>query len=362
MGGLENAARNGSGKGGGKVFHAQDEANAPWNEKTLWQLQARRFERETQRLSDLSVRTMMDMDRIALAARIEAGWQDIPKKPLRAQQAAAAREAVLRTIEMQADCLCAQEHALCERMLITGGCTRINDAQEMDAARALSLRLLAHVGLDGGQPSVALEPEFAPALEAAFSRPEHARIRMRMFSFAATVSAALYLSGVLDDAVPQRLFCAQVLGEREPDEEALALARHYLWAGFDCVDYPGGVLLVHPGVTEIAGMMPGGEQLAQFTAQELLGGMNGILPQEEQLDEVLCRAIEDALRPGFDVQECVRGLRILCKQGAPMSALYEVLDGLLMVRRTARMDAALRAMHAGVVRWHGAVQPAVVLQ
>ena len=335
------------------VFRSEDEKTLPWSERMLTQLLERRFERGVRALAPLRVRTMAEMDMRSLTARIEACWQDVERKPLRMQQVQVACEAVLRTIERQADCLGAQEHALCERMLIAGGKTCLHDVQELDAARALSLRLLAHVGLESEQPVAMLEPLFATALENAFSRPEHARIRMRLFSFAATVSAALYLAGVIDDGAPQRLFAQQVLGMGETDEEALQLARQYLWAEFDCVDYEGGVLLLHPAVTEPFKIASGNTQLETFTARELLGGMNGILPQEEQSEEALLRAVEGTLRPGVDAQESVRHLRLLSKQGAPIEALFEVMDTLLMVRRTPRLNAAIEALHTQAVRWCG---------
>ena len=91
--------------------------------------------------------------------------------------------------------------------------------------------------------------------------------------------------------------------------------------------------------------------------------MQGILPQEEPLEDALKRAIDGALRPGVEMDESVQSLRLLCKQNAPVSALQEVLDSLLMVRRTERMDAALAAMHAGAVRWNGVQESvAAVLQ
>ena len=346
------------------MFRSDEICETPWNERTLWQLRAQRFEQEVKCLQPLRARSLAQMDRQTLTARIEACWQDVARKPLRIQQAAAAQEAVLRTIERQADCLSMEEHALCERLFAAGGCAHLTHAQELDAARALSLRLLAHVGTEGGVPVAALDTDFAPALEAAFSRKEHAQMRMRLFTYQATVCAALYLAGVLDDRAPQRLFTAQVLGLSEPDEESLALARHYLWASFDCVDYEDGVLLAHPAIIHPRALARrGGAQLESFTARELLGGMQGILPQEEPLEDALKRAIDGALRPGVEMDESVQSLRLLCKQNVPVSALQEVLDSLLMVRRTERMDAALAAMHAGVVRWNGAQESvAAVLQ
>ena len=345
-----------------RLFRTDEDCKAPWSERTLEQLRAQRYEREVMRLGALETRPLSALDMRALTARIEACWQDIPRKPLRAQQAAVAQQAVLRTIERQADCLSAQEHALCERLFMAGGRAALADAQELDAARALSLRLLARVGMADGMPTVVLEADFARALEAAFSREEHARMRMRLFTCQATVCAALYLAGVLDDRAPQQLFTAQVLGLSEPDQDALELARHYLWASFDCMDYEDGVLLIHPAVANPQALThKHGVRLEQFTTRELLGGMQGILPQEEPLEDALTRALSGALRPGVDVAESVRTLRLLCKQGAPVDALREVTDGLLMVRRTERMDAALLSMHAGAVRWNGAEEPAAAL-
>lgn len=333
------------------MFRSNQEHQIPWGERTLSALRAQRFDRAVRQLPPLTHHSLEQMDMRALTARIEGCWQDIPRKPLRAQQASVAQAAVLRTIERQADCLSQQEHALCERLLAQGGSVRIIDAQEMDAAQALSLRLLAHVGLVGEAPMLTLDACFAPALEQAFGREAHARTRMRLFAYQATVCAALYLAGVLDDREPQRLFTVQVLGEEDADEEALQLARRYLWASFDCVDYEDGVLLVHPAVTDPHALARTGARLGAFTARELLGGMQGILPQEEPLEDALRRALSGALRPGTDEAECVRSLRLLCKQGAPLKALEEVLDSMLMVCRTPRMHAALGAMHAGVVRW-----------
>jgi hypothetical protein len=345
------------------LFRSNEERRMPWEERTLWTLREQRFERTAHALGTLRVQAMEEMDMRELTQRIEACWQDIPRKPLRTQQAAVARDAVLRAMPRQADCLSQEEHALCERLLLAEGSVCLRNAQELDAARALSLRLFVHAGVKDGRPMAVLDPYFAGALERALSREAHARVRMRLFAFQATVCAALYLAGALDDRAPQRLFTSQVLGLEEPDEEALALARHYLWASFDCEDYEDGVLLVHPALADPQAIVKnGGAHLTGFTARELLGGMQGILPQEEPYDEALKRAIGDALRPGVDLDEGVRSLRLLCKQDAPMDALEEVLDSLLMVRRTERMQSALQALHAGAVRWNGAQACASVLQ
>lgn len=58
---------------------------------------------------------------------------------------------VLETIDAQADCLSNEEHELVERAIILGGTAQIEDAAELEAARALSLRLWANIGLISDQ-------------------------------------------------------------------------------------------------------------------------------------------------------------------------------------------------------------------
>lgn len=334
------------------MFRSEEWHSADWTERTLYAMRERRFSERVALLSELTPQTIFHMDMRELTTRIEGCWQDIPRKPMRAQQVTAAQEVILGTIERQADCLSQEEHALIERMLILGGSARITDLQELDAAEALSLRLWADVGMLEGVPTVRLFDDVTQPLARAFARPEHTKLRMRLFSFQATLCAALYLAGVIDDRTPQMLFTQQVLCSDESDEEALQLARRFLWASFDCVDYEDGVLLVHSAVSEPHKLARGRRpQIEKFTAHELLGGMQGILPQEEPLEEALVSAIDGALRKGMDAQECAQSLRLLSKQGAPIEALREVLSSMLMVYCTPIMQTALEDMHYGVVRW-----------
>lgn len=334
------------------MFRTGDRPDAEWPERALSRAQRARMERVSASLGPVRADAFEGRSAKELWETIERCWQDVAKKPMRAQQEQAAREAVLRGLERQADCLSSGEHTLVERLLILDGGVTVTDYEELCAAQALCRRLWADVGLQDGRPFVRLDATLAQPLTQAMARPEHASVRMRIFSFEATVAAALYIAGALDDRTPQALFARQVLLTDEQDEEAMHLARHYLWAGFDCVDYEDGVLLLHPALYDPAPVLRGVRpELTSFTAEQIVGGMQGIMPQEEPAQRALERAIAGALRAGEDAEECATELRMLAKQGADFDALREVLSGRVTVMPGGAMERALRAMLEATPSW-----------
>ncbi len=337
--------------------------DAEWADRTLDRAQKNRFERAVAAMRPVRRNAFEGKSAQELSRTIEQCWQDVPKKPLRMQQEQEARRAVLRSLERQADCLSAGEHALVERLLILDGCALIVDYEELCAAQALALRLWADVGIQEGKPVVRLDETLMAPLAVALARPEHAGVRMRLFSFEATVSAALYIAGALDDRTPERLFCTQVLLADERDEEARSLARQYLWASFDCMDYADGVLLLHPALYDpepvLCGMRP---ELCSFTAAQILGGMQGILPEEEGAQRAMAQALTGALRSGEDAEACAQELRLLIKQGADEQALRAVLAGRVTVMPGSTMMRALHTMLRAVPRWVCEVEQAAMLQ
>jgi len=184
---------------------------------------------------------------------------------------------------------------------------------------------------------------------------------MRLFSVHATLSGLLYIAGALDDRAPQRLFMQQVLQAGPEDEEASHLAQQYLWAAYDCVDYPQGVLLVHSALADPSAFAFGlacPPEAPELDAAQLLGGMQGVLPVEEPLDAALAAVLKHALRPSQNVAWCVQELRLLAKQGAPLEALHHVLAPKLCVLETPAIRHAVRALWQGVPRWEGCyIQP-----
>ena len=134
------------------MFRQADTFAGGWNEKTIESMRRRRFENRVRQLSALGAESLENIGTHAFQRKLEHCWQEIEKKPIRKQQEASVKSAVLLSLERHADCLSHEEHELVERALILGGSVQINDLAELDAAMALSLRFWAHVGLVDGKP------------------------------------------------------------------------------------------------------------------------------------------------------------------------------------------------------------------
>lgn len=57
------------------------------------------------------------------------------------------------------------------------------------------------------------------------------------------------------------------------------------------------------------------------------------------MNDKLTRALRGALRPGIDPGDAAEDLRLLVKQGAPLSGVREALSGLLCVMPGAELEA-----------------------
>lgn len=324
-----------------------------WTEKTIEAMQRRRFEQQVAQLPPLGANRLHALMPAAFSRRIERCWQDIEKKPMRAQQLSAVWQSVLSTLERQADCLSHEEHELVERALILGGSAQIEDAAELEAARALSLRLWASVGLVSGRPYVELETPVLEPVARAFAREAHEQTRRKLASFSAQVTGMLYRVGAMDDRQPQQALVRELQDCGESDELLMQLARCYLWASYDCVDYSGGVMLVHAALADPSGLITSSMRRTRLFLPtcEAFGAQMDILPEEIPLQRDLERAIHGALRDGFQAEDVARNLRFLCKQGAPLSAMEEVLQGALIVYVSARMRGALENMYLRMPKW-----------
>ncbi len=143
-----------------------------------------------------------------------------------------------------------------------------------------------------------------------------------------------------------------------------SLITRYLRAGFDYTQsVRGEVLLVHPGLAEpelLFRSLSGIEvPESHLTREMMLGGMNGILPEEIASAEAMRGALVGAVRPEYDEAETLEDLRMMAKQGASFSEMREVLESMLCVLPTPWMLSALRQLHMQAVRWIG--MPSAVL-
>lgn len=342
------------------MFRQEEITIGGWQEKTIGEMQRRRFEKAVAQLQPLGAARLEEMPPALFLRRIEQSWQDIERKPMRGMQMRQVIRSVLASVERHADCLSRDEHDLVERALILGGSAQIEDISELEAARALSLRLWACVGLVSGKPYIELiSPVIRPAARA-FARKAHADIRRRFDLANGCLTQALYRAGALDDRQPQKLILKEVLHADMRDELTVQLARKYLWASYDCVDYSDGVMLVHPALADPHHLIAlSRRRCVSLTSFAAHGGME-ILPEEIPLEMTLERAISGALRDGLYATDVARSLRFLCKQGAPLSALEEVLQNSLIVCISPAMRGALMQMYLRIPKWIECAEMAAV--
>ena len=345
------------------MFRQEEIIVGGWREKTIEAMQKRRFEQCVAQLPPLGAQRLSQLSPAAFERRLEQCWQDVQRKPMRAQQLSQLWKSVLRSIDMQADCLSREEHELVERALILGGCVQIEDTQELEAARALSLRLWANVGLVSGKPYMELETPIVEPAAKAFAREEHEQARRRLDCFHAWLTGTLYRVGAVDDRQPQRLLLESIFPQSAQQDLRIQLARHYLWASCDCVDYSGGVMLIHSALADPSGLLACGRrrQGIQLPKRMEYGVLMDILPEEIPLQQALERAISGALRDEYQAQEVARNIRFLCKQGAPLKAMEDVLQNALIVYVSTGMRGALANMYYSMPKWiesceHAALQ------
>ncbi len=257
-----------------------------------------------------------------------------------------------------------REDDLVKRMIIGGGETYLRDWDEISAAEALISRLWCTLQIvDEDNARLCMADELLETVINAMQTPDYINTRTRLFAFDATLHSLLYLSGFLHASVPLKHFLSQQ-DQQKTDELTALLTARYLRAAFDYTETPEGeILLLHPGLADPAhllsclAVMPPVE--VHLTHEMMLGGMNGVLPEETASCETMRGALLGAVRPECDPEEALEDLRMMAKQGASLQEMREVMESMLCVMPTPRMLDALSQLHLQTVRWIG--MPSAVL-
>lgn len=163
----------------------------------------------------------------------------------------------------------------------------------------------------------------------------------------------MYRVGALDDRQPQRMILRDILCVNEQDEVFSQLARRYLWASYDCMDYNGGVMLIHPALADPQSVIRG---------KRNLGGIL-MMPTAQCVIRIFCPkrfrfkrnwsarlagcASRRSQGGGMLRQRCV----CCASRGAPLSALEEVLQASLIVYVSDSMRAALSDLYIQAPKW-----------
>ena len=253
--------------------------------------------------------------------------------------------------------LSAEEDALVKRMLAGNNETLLAEWTEISAAEALIARLWCTLEIrDDETAALKLHPSLAEPLTKAMLSETYTALQSLLFSFSATLHSLLYLSGFLHATVPAAHFCEMVKDMPLPHAETFI--DRYMRAAFDYTQTNiGEMLLLHPGLADpnhllmnLSGIKPTAIHLTQ---EMMLGGMNGILPEEVASTENMRGMLEGAVRPDMDADEALEDLRMMAKQGATLEEMTEVLESMLFVLPTPGMLSALSQLHLQTVRWMG---------
>ena len=273
------------------------------------------------------------------------------------------KEKVLALLPKETLYLSPMENDLVKRMLMGGGETYLDDWDEITAAEALISRLWCSLQIvEEDYARLSLAEELMESITQAMLSKEYAVTRAKLFTFDATLHSLLYLSGFLHASVPMTHFYQQA-AQRADGETALLIAR-YMRSAFDYTETPEGeMLLLHPGLADPEHLLKTLSQMPpaeiNLTKEMMLGGMNGILPEEVASCEAMRGALAGAVRPEYGEEEALEDLRMMAKQGAALSEMREVLESMLCVLPTPRMMDALQQLHLQTVRWLG--MPSAVL-
>ena len=148
------------------MFRQKEVFPGGWPDKTVEAMRKRRFEQSIRQMEPLDANRLETLTPGALARRLEQSWQEVKRRPMYHQQLTQVWKQVLETIRRLApqDTIVAQ----------------IEDAAELEAARALSLRLWANIGLISDKPYLELEKAICQPVARAFAREEHERVRARL--------------------------------------------------------------------------------------------------------------------------------------------------------------------------------------
>lgn len=266
------------------------------------------------------------------------------------------RQTVLDRLPTEALYISNGEIQLLEKLLMNDGELLLGDWDDIAAAEALVSRLWCSFHADGNDWTLRLPKALHQPLLEVMNTPESSTIRDRLFRYDATIHGLLYIAGLLHAAQPMTFFLKEVV--MDFDEYSILIARRYLQSAFDYVtDANGDLILLHPGLADpfrlISQQTSDGIFTLELSQDMIAGGMNGILPEETPIHNIMCGALQGALRPECDVSEAAEDLRMLAKQGVSLREMQNVMASMLAVMPTDMMNHALEGLYQCTPHWMG---------
>ena len=327
-----------------------------WADKTMSVLRQEQLEACDRRLSHLPDVTVFDLTddlRTEEIWRCSYDAQEHPRveklhtrKELRAQ--------VLGSLASEAALLSVEEHLLVERLVSLGGTAELIDWEETQAAESLVRRLWCTIARDHGHTVLHLAQALLPPLTLAISSHRHQELREKLMRHDAVIRGLLYIGGLLHYEEPLYHLMSDVLQDSYACD--LNLALRYLRASYDYTYARNGdMLLLHPGLADpehiLAQHQPTPEMAVELDEDTMRGAVDGILPEEVPLFEMLYGLFIGATRPELTPEGAAEDLLMLAKQGVSLVEMQEVLGTLLSIQPTEDMRRAVALVHARTPRW-----------
>ena len=266
------------------------------------------------------------------------------------------REIVRSQMEREIDLVSVTEHMLLERMLLFDGEAELIEWEEISAAQALVSRLWCSLTKQGDSFYIRLPRMLHTPMLEWMNNERHTMTRESIFGFDATIHGLLYIAGFLHADQPIDHFLEDVIHKK--DAMSKLLARRYLCAAFDYViDLRGEMILIHPGLADpehlLAQLKDEGILSMELDQNMILGGMNGVFPEELPLFDLMCGALHGALRPEYTPEDAAIDLRLLAKQGVNRAEMEEVLAAMLTGLPTPCMLEILKRINLETPLWVG---------
>ena len=327
-----------------------------WADKTMSVIRQEQLEACEKRLLSLPKKTVFDISDDLLTEEIWQCSYDAQEHP---QMDAlhtykALRAQLLGRLAAEAALLSIEEHLLVERLVTLGGTAELINWEESTAAESLVRRLWCTITREGNRTTVHMPEALLTPLTLTISSRQHQEIRHRLLQHDSVMRGMLHIGGLLHFETPLYHLMTDVLQDSYASD--LALAMRYLRAAYDYTyDRSGDMLLLHPGLADPEHLMrqyvPTPECTMELSEDTMRGAIDGLLPEEAPLFDLLYGLFVGATRPELTPEGAAEDMLMLAKQGVSLQEMQEVLGTLLSIQPTTEMRQAVTLIHAQTPRW-----------
>lgn len=327
-----------------------------WADKTMSVIRQEQLEACEKRLSALPKATVFELADDLYAEEVWQCSYDAQEHPQMNElhTIKGLRAEILARLPAEAALLSIEEHMLVERLISLGGRAELIDWEETTAAESLVRRLWCTITRESRRIVIHMPDALVPPLTLTLGSHAHQELRGRLLQHDSVIRALLYIGGLLHYEEPLQRLMSGVLQESYACSSTLAM--RYLRTAYDYTyDKRGDMLLLHPGLADPEHLMTQYSSAQEFALElsdaTMRGAVDGMLPEEEPLFDLMYGLFVGATRPELTPEGAAEDLLMLAKQGVSLAEMQEVLGTLLSVQPTVEMRAAVDLVYAQTPRW-----------